>query len=140
MLGLRACFAYKCALLLQWPVAALLDKSSQVQGNGNQLEQRRKPFKGGPKINDYCLFLINLKPPFSNSLLCFPELRTHIELTRTHLELISNHFVNIHLHQPQGHARARGIGGVFELQSPSDRITHTGAIKISRLDSPPNLR
>ena len=31
-------------------------------------------------------------------------------------------------------------GGLFELQSPSDRITHAGTIEISRSDSPPNLR
>ena len=31
-------------------------------------------------------------------------------------------------------------GGLIQLQSSSDRITHTGTIKISRSDSPPNLR
>ena len=41
-------------------------------------------------------------------------------------------------HQPQGHAPSRGA--LIELQSPSDRITHAGAIEISRSDSPPNLR
>ena len=41
---------------------------------------------------------------------------------------------------PKGTPRPRPIGGLLELQSPSDRITHTGAIEISRSDSPPNLR
>ena len=43
-------------------------------------------------------------------------------------------------HQPQGHARGRGHGALFKLQSPSHRITHAGTIEISRSDSPPNLR
>ena len=41
---------------------------------------------------------------------------------------------------PTQRARARGIGGLFSLRIPSDRITHAGAIEISRLDSPHNLR
>ena len=34
----------------------------------------------------------------------------------------------------------RPTGGLIKLQSPSDRITHAGAIEISRSDSPPKLR
>ena len=60
------------------------------------------------------------------------------EMLQELAEQLSISFHNKIKHQPQGHARARG--GLFELQSPSDRITHAGAIEISRSDSPPNLR
>ena len=38
----------------------------------------------------------------------------------------------------QGHAARPGP--LIELQGPSDRITHAGAIQISRFGPPPNLR
>ena len=52
----------------------------------------------------------------------------------------SNHFVNIHLHQPQGHAPSPEPRSIILTPDPSLRITHAGAIKIFRSDSPPNLR
>ena len=49
----------------------------------------------------------------------------------------SNHFVNIHVHQDQGHAPEPST--ILKI-IPSDEITHAGTIEISRSDSSPNLR
>ena len=51
-------------------------------------------------------------------------------------EQLSISFDNKVKHQPQGHARARARGGLFSPGIPSDRITHTGAIEISRSHPP----
>ena len=75
------------------------------------------------------------------------RIRTHQNVYRRHQggptisqKHFSNHLVNIHLHQPQ---RARGAPSprrTILTPDPSLRITHAGAIEISRSDSPPNLR
>ena len=75
------------------------------------------------------------------------HIRTHQNLYRRHQrgptisqKHFSNHFVNIHLHQPQrARPRARSRSTIL-TPDPSLRITCAGTIKISRSDSPPNLR
>ena len=47
-------------------------------------------------------------------------------------EQLSSSFDNKVKHQPQGHARTRARGALFSPGIPGDRITHTGAIQISR--------
>ena len=60
-------------------------------------------------------------------------------------ELAEQLFIPFHekvKRQLQGHSHrhAGPIGGLFGFQSPSDRITHTGAMEISLSDSHPKLR
>ena len=63
--------------------------------------------------------------------------RKHQGCSRIAQNHFSNHFVNIHVHQGQGHGHEpRTILQNF----PSDEIAYARTIEISRSGSPPNLR
>ena len=71
-------------------------------------------------------------------------LRTHAGITReapssrrTAFYLISQNKVEHQTHSARARHRTRTTN---DNKKPSDRITHPGTIKISRFDSPPNLR
>jgi hypothetical protein len=112
-----------------------LKTPAKHEENESQRDQRNRGTSGTKQTNE-----IPKTHRKTNESLPIP-IRTHPRTTRdassprrTIFYTISQNKVK---HQPK---RARAPGALIELQSPSDRITHTGTIKISRSDSPANFR